>query len=296
MYGCEKRPPLIAKSPSSEGTASSKRGRSLLLAASNLQAVSGLLMLVFGVLCAAYGSSLSRLGGGLWGGLTALGAGAIGTAAALRPRRLHQTLYLALCLVSLAVNTLVLLLTLTATVKDSRFDNHENLHNGMWAGQWCGIGLLGATSLHLLATLVSVPLTCKKSCAGPEPGTHELQDTKHHLVSSWLGRHNPVLTPHHLLIDVPAVYTLPYPQGISPGHRPPRHYRHRHPPPPRSASQINPPEPVKKPKKKREITDEEIDKTYTGLDREIAEEFISIAMQPKPPSTRSVSSISQIIP
>ncbi|CAH1391142.1 unnamed protein product [Nezara viridula] len=120
MYGCEKRPPLIAKSPSSEGTAASKRGRSLLLAASNLQAVSGLLMLVFGVLCAAYGSSLSRLGGGLWGGLTALGAGAIGTAAALRPRRLHQTLYLALCLVSLAVNTLVLLLTLTATVKDSR--------------------------------------------------------------------------------------------------------------------------------------------------------------------------------
>lgn len=128
MYGCEKRPPLIAKSPSSEGASSSKRGRSLLLAASNLQAVSGLLMLVFGVLCAAYGSSLSRLGGGLWGGLTALGAGAIGTAAALRPRRLHQTLYLALCLVSLAVNTLVLLLTLTATVKDSRFDNHDNLH------------------------------------------------------------------------------------------------------------------------------------------------------------------------
>lgn len=57
------------------------------------------------------------------------------------------------------------------------------------------------------------------------------------------------------------------------------------------------PEPVKKTKKKeREITDEEIEKTYTGLDREIAEEFISIAMQPKPPSSRSESSISQIIP
>lgn len=29
------------------------------------------------------------------------------------------------------------------------------------------------------------------------------------------------------------------------------------------------------------ITEEDIDKTYTGLDREIAEEFISVAMEPK---------------
>ncbi|KAK9500298.1 hypothetical protein O3M35_001584 [Rhynocoris fuscipes] len=59
-----------------------------------------------------------------------------------------------------------------------------------------------------------------------------------------------------------------------------------------------PPEAVKKVQKKKEkpITDEDLEKTYTGLDREIAEEFISIAMQPKPPSSRSESSISQIIP
>lgn len=29
------------------------------------------------------------------------------------------------------------------------------------------------------------------------------------------------------------------------------------------------------------IVEEDIDKTYTGLDREIAEEFISVAMEPK---------------
>ncbi|XP_049772968.1 uncharacterized protein LOC126161271 [Schistocerca cancellata] len=34
------------------------------------------------------------------------------------------------------------------------------------------------------------------------------------------------------------------------------------------------------PKKKRQITEEEVEKTYTGLDRNLAEEFISIAMEP----------------
>jgi hypothetical protein len=52
---------------------------------------------------------------------------------------------------------------------------------------------------------------------------------------------------------------------------------------------------VEKPKrkeKKKEITEEELDRTYTGLDREIAEEFISIAMQPKAGSLRSDSTMS----
>ncbi|XP_073974556.1 uncharacterized protein [Rhodnius prolixus] len=306
------KPPLIAKSPSSEKTLlSSADGRryrdtNLLLLVSNLQVISGLLMLVFGVLCAVYETSMSRLGAGLWGGMVALLAGSLGTAATLnsclskRSSSLYLTLYLALCLVSLAVNTLVLVLTLTAIVRDSRLDPElldQQDSAGMWAGQWSGIGLLSATSLHLLCTLVSVPLSCRRACQHNESRQADLQDAKHHLVTSWLGRHNPpILTPHHLLMEGAPVYTVPYPHSMTPQFRPPRQYRHRaHTPRPSSQQLV--PEPVKKTKKKeREITDEEIEKTYTGLDREIAEEFISIAMQPKPPSSRSESSISQIIP
>lgn len=36
----------------------------------------------------------------------------------------------------------------------------------------------------------------------------------------------------------------------------------------------------KKKEKEHVMTEEELDRTYTGLDREIAEEFITIAMQP----------------
>ncbi|BET02267.1 unnamed protein product [Nesidiocoris tenuis] len=128
-----KQPQLVAKSPSSEKTlisGSSDRApaeSNLLLLVSNLQVLSGLLMLVFGVLCAVYDVTLSRLGAGLWGGMVALLAGCLGSAASLGPpclsRRssaLYLTLYLALCLVSLAVNTLVLVLTLTAIVRDAR--------------------------------------------------------------------------------------------------------------------------------------------------------------------------------
>lgn len=125
------KPPLIAKSPSSEKTLlttsadGSFRESNLLLVVSNLQIVSGLLMLIFGVLCAIYDVTMSRLGAGLWGGMVALLAGSLGTAASLnsclsrRSSHLYLTLYLALCLVSLAVNTLVLLLTLTAIVRDA---------------------------------------------------------------------------------------------------------------------------------------------------------------------------------
>lgn len=37
---------------------------------------------------------------------------------------------------------------------------------------------------------------------------------------------------------------------------------------------------LKKKHKKKELTDEQIDRTYTGLDREIAEEFIDATMEP----------------
>ncbi|KAK9500293.1 hypothetical protein O3M35_001580 [Rhynocoris fuscipes] len=78
----------------------------------------------------------------------------------------------------------------------------NNKNSGLWAGQWCGIGLLAATSLHLLCTLVSVPLSCKRVCQQHESRQADIQDAKHHLVTSWLGRHNPppILTPHHLLV------------------------------------------------------------------------------------------------
>lgn len=79
----------------------------------------------------------------------------------------------------------------------------------MWAGQWSGIGLLSATSLHLLCTLVSVPLSCRRACQHNESRQADLQDAKHHLVTSWLGRHNPpILTPHHLLVSWKCLFNV----------------------------------------------------------------------------------------
>ncbi|KAF6200656.1 hypothetical protein GE061_005099 [Apolygus lucorum] len=308
------KPPLIAKSPSSEKTLLSSadgatyRDSNLLLVVSNLQIVSGLLMLVFGVLCAVYDVTMSRLGAGLWGGMVALLAGSLGTAATLntclsrRSSNLYLTLYLALCLVSLAVNTLVLVLTLTAIVRDAQqeIDFVED-SAGQWAGQWCGMGLLAATSLHLLCTLVSVPMSCRRACVAPE-NKSDLIDTKHHLVSSWLGRHEPpILTPHHLLMEgPPAVYTVPYPHSFTPVHMPtPRHLYRPRAHTPRPPSQMTEATESKRQRRKsqpRQITDEELEKTYTGLDREIAEEFISIAMQPKSTSSRTNSTVSHVVP
>ena len=121
-------PPLIAKSPSSQRTlvpsssGGSRPSHRRLLAVANLQALTALLMLLFGVLSAVYGLALSRLGAGVSGGLIALLDGLLGAVAALFPSALHFTLYLALSLVSTAVNTLVLVLTLTAVVRDAQVD------------------------------------------------------------------------------------------------------------------------------------------------------------------------------
>lgn len=126
---------LVAKSPSSERTLLSSRSSKtsdretwLVASGGSLQLLTGLLMVVFGALCAAYGVTLSRLGAGLWGGLVSSLAGLLGILAAAQaccsaPTSLvYLTAYLALCLVSLAVNTLVLVLTLTALVRDSNID------------------------------------------------------------------------------------------------------------------------------------------------------------------------------
>ncbi|BET02269.1 Hypothetical protein NTJ_15087 [Nesidiocoris tenuis] len=100
----------------------------------------------------------------------------------------------------------------------------------------------------------------------------------------------------------PTIYTVPYHPSFTPVHMPahprPMLYHRPRSHTPRPPSQMTEPTEVKKQprKKERPMTDEELDRTYTGLDREIAEEFISIAMQPKPPGSRAGSTVSHIIP
>ncbi|KAL1130579.1 hypothetical protein AAG570_011825 [Ranatra chinensis] len=128
------RPQLIAKSPTSDKTlitggsvsrpGVSGRVRWAIGCLGTVQLVSGLAMSVLGVLCSAYGLAMSRLGAGVSGGLVALLAGLVGLTAAFLPTAVYFTLYLALCLVSLLVNTLVLVLTLLAVVRDAQIDVH----------------------------------------------------------------------------------------------------------------------------------------------------------------------------
>lgn len=93
-----------------------------------LQVLCGVLMIVLGVLGLVHRSSMARCGAGLWSGGAALSAGVAGVLAAMRAYHTPgeplgttgTTVYLALCLVSMAVSVLALGLTSTGLLRDIR--------------------------------------------------------------------------------------------------------------------------------------------------------------------------------
>lgn len=133
---------LVAKSPpetppglsstlqsrGSEETAHTRRdeGTVRVLTYGGLQLLCGLLMVVFGVLALVHKAAMGQYGAGLWGGGAALTAGLTGVMAGLRGYY-HPgeslgvtalTVYLAVCLVGIAVTTLALVLTSTGLLRD----------------------------------------------------------------------------------------------------------------------------------------------------------------------------------
>ncbi|KAL1130580.1 hypothetical protein AAG570_011826 [Ranatra chinensis] len=85
---------------------------------------------------------------------------------------------------------------LQVTGTDSRLEGET-----IWAGQWFGVGLLSATSIHLLSTLLSLPISCRRACTGGDNMAEDANDNKQQMVRTWLGQHNNnnivfVTTPH----------------------------------------------------------------------------------------------------
>ncbi|XP_054284423.1 uncharacterized protein LOC129001222 [Macrosteles quadrilineatus] len=283
-----------------------------------LQMVCGVLMLVLGVLTLVHKASMGQWGAGLWGGGAAATTGLAGLMAGLRGyynpgeslSSTGVTVYLALCLVSLATTTLAIVVTSTGLLRDlHRPVLDEDVDLTAWAPVLTSLGLLLASVL-LAASLVAASLRVyRRVCPCTRPPPHRLLESpplgKQGLVHSWLGLPPqgtlppvlyPAAPPQPLLVYPPplmmegsGLYTVPpssvgYPQCISPLPNNPYMQRRRSPHPHRGRHSVTPDStkrsrrPEKREKEKREITDEQLEKTYTGLDREIAEEFISIAM------------------
>lgn len=149
-------------------------------------------------------------------------------------------------------------------------------------------------------------------------GSFYSTSSKERLISNWLGQHPGFHRGNMVLIAQPTlpgtIFTLPHPQQSSPlpppsvisyhfpgprfinplaqprymVRRPPSHMygymarsKRRHPSEERRRRKSRESKRSRrKSTEERPMTEEEVAKTYTGLDREIAEEFIAIAMEP----------------
>ncbi|RZF35961.1 hypothetical protein LSTR_LSTR005374 [Laodelphax striatellus] len=346
-----KKQGMVAKSPPSEEKCSATHvsntsGEDTMTLAltglGTLQCICGLLMGVFGILAIIHGAAMAGVGAGLWAGAAALACGCVALTAGLKRfcyqndrTTLALTIYLALCLVCLAVDTLALLLTSTGLLRDSHRPSitylqldesgtsQVELEDTNWIPVLANVGLLLSISLHTLATIVAVYRVYKLVCPctrprgssksgllfaqeSPTASYCSTSGSKHKLVRHWLGQQSPSLTPHppniliyppHLIMEggSPVYGVIPPPTLYAPYMHPMRppsssHYHRRASPNYRGEEERrrrknyenNKIREKTKPKEKeREITEEELERTYTGLDREIAEEFISIAMQPR---------------
>uniref|UniRef100_A0A1B6EG46 Uncharacterized protein n=1 Tax=Clastoptera arizonana TaxID=38151 RepID=A0A1B6EG46_9HEMI len=305
-------------------------GRTLLICG-GIQMLCGLLMGVFGVLTLLHDASMAEYAGGVWSGAVAMICGLVGIMVGIRgccspegsgTPSLGVTLYLALCLVTIAVCNLGLVLASTGLVRDAQRPNYyipdENDPAGLpqpdmpltnWAPVLANLGLLMTTTLLCITTVVAAFKVYRKVCPCTAPHDRLLgsdspasssysSGSKQKLVKHWLGQQaamypSPGLLvyPPQLVMEGNQIYTVPssigYPQCITPIHGNPYPQRRRSTPhrtprdvPAFQDSRRNRRRQRDIPKeKKREVTEEELEKTYTGLDREIAEEFISISMQ-----------------
>ncbi|XP_025423788.1 uncharacterized protein LOC112693092 isoform X1 [Sipha flava] len=273
-----------------------------------MQVVTGCLMVVFGVLSMLHDASLSSVGAGLWSGAMAMGNGVVGLMASLNgclsPDRtltpLSVTIYLALCLVSVGVSNLAIILTAIGLLKDSQKPFYivpkdktqyktltaDQLQTN-WAPVLANLGLLLATSVQCLTTMLAafrfyrlVRLIVSgeqqmawshtrhrsPSCCSSSVGS------KQKLVQKWLVQQTPSLDRPHQKVNYPGPG---YGNKLS-------IYDETGALPKWKSKTIQKPKPTRMEKRERRPSNDlDIHRIYTGMDREIVEEFISVTMDPK---------------
>lgn len=312
-----------------------------------LQMLCGLLMSVFGILVILHDSSLSQIGGGIWGGCLAVAAGTAGILSSAKDfcplksgaQKVAQTVFLALSLISLAIAQLVLVFAATGLARDVQkseiiqIDAEEDATDDIievlpsnYPALLSNIGLLVVSALECVCAAVASYRGARAVC----PCFKREEDNLHSnlkigagdsLVNSWLGKHPQVASGpqqiyvvhsaapvpsaapssigKHSKLSISPIYTLPQPvygQTIYPlipaplGPVPspiiptlPKDRNYRRPRQiPFSQIQLQQQQMRSKSRsrsksvEKHVVTDEDVAKTYTGLDRTIAEEFIEI--------------------
>ncbi|CAK9796929.1 hypothetical protein ANTQUA_LOCUS959 [Anthophora quadrimaculata] len=339
----------------------SKDETNLLMFTSCGQLLLGIVLVVFGILVLVHGAALGGSGAGLWAGVGALVAGALGVVATLatsssKTNSSFSTAHLAASLIALALSNMAAITALTAIVRDSQRtpevtlltvpgENGDNAEvGGGWAGLLASIGLLVTSVAELLVsgysclTLTPKLCGCLRSNNVDEVANDGRLKTRN-MVHQWVTAQNhvpksqpiyvvqPMLQMHPMIQPPYAMPAAPakFPGGFMPaGPLPIATPAYGAVPMlPHMPYAARPPSQVIRPKQKRHISVEQDDsmerkkqtegksesskrmssigedqvdlaQTYTGLDKKISEEFISIAMDPERKSKASSSHGSEI--
>ncbi|XP_076378773.1 uncharacterized protein LOC143259603 isoform X1 [Megalopta genalis] len=320
----------------------------------------GIVLVVFGILVLVHGASLGGSGAGLWAGVGALVAGALGVVATLatsssKANSSFSTAHLAASLVALALSNMAAITALTAIVRDSQRtpevtlltvpgeDGEMDQVEGGWAGLLASIGLLVSSLAELLVSGYSCLILTPKLCGCLRTNNNEdlfcdgrlkTRNMVHQWVTaqSHVPKSQPIyvvqpIVPMHPMIQPP--YGVPasaakFPGGFVPARpmpisapaygtipmiAPHMPYIGRHPSQMIRLKQKRPTGmdhestvdrkrqvegKVESPKRMSSIGEIDLAQTYTGLDKKISEEFISIAMDPERKSKASSSHGSDI--
>ncbi|XP_033197284.2 uncharacterized protein LOC117160562 isoform X2 [Bombus vancouverensis nearcticus] len=338
-----------------------KDDSNLLMFTSCGQLLLGVVLVVFGILVLVHGAALGGSGAGLWAGVGALVAGALGVVATLatsssKTNSSFSTAHLAASLVALALSNMAAITALTAIVRDSQRtpevtlltvpdENSEaaDVENS-WAGLLASIGLLVTSVAELLVSGYSCLTLAPKLCgclraSNVDEVTNDGRLKTRNMVHQWVSAQNHVpknqpiyvvqpMLPMHPMIQSPYAMAggpAKFPGGFVPaGPLPIAAPAYGAVPMlPHMPYAARPPSQIIRPKQKRHITVEHEDtmerkkqterktespkrmssigedqvdlaQTYTGLDKKISEEFISIAMDPERKSKASSSHGSEI--
>ncbi|XP_034193183.1 uncharacterized protein LOC117610198 isoform X2 [Osmia lignaria lignaria] len=325
------------------------------------QLLLGIVLIVFGILVLVHGASLGGTGAGLWAGMGALVAGALGVVATLatsssKRNSSFSTAHLAASLIALALSNMATITALTAIVRDSQRTPEVTLltvpgededvdRESDWGGLLASIGLLVTSVAELLVSGYSCLTLTPKLCgclrtSNGEDGNVDGRLKTRNMVHQWVTAQSHVpksqpiyvvqpMLPMHPIIQAP--YGIPgapakFPGGFMPagpmpitappygavpvlphmayGGRPPSQMirpKHRRHPSVEHEDTIerkrhNNDGKAEHPKRMSSIGEDQVDlaQTYTGLDKKISEEFISIAMDPERKSKASSSHDSDI--
>ncbi|XP_043261517.1 uncharacterized protein LOC122402631 [Colletes gigas] len=332
----------------------SKDDSNLFMFTSCGQLLLGVVLVVFGILVLVHGASLGGSGAGLWAGVGALVAGALGVVATLatsssKANSSFSTAHLAASLIALALSNMAAITALTAIVRDSQRtpevtlltipdeDGNVDEVEGGWASLLASIGLLVTSVAELLIsgysclTLTPKLCGCLRASNGDEAGSDGRLKTRN-MVHQWVTAqtHVPKSQPiyvvqpmlqMHPMIQPP--YGMPgapakFPGGFLPAGPMPMAAPTYGAVPmlPHMPYAGRPPSQMIRSKQKRHLAmeqegtmerkrhvegktdsakrmssigEDQVDlaQTYTGLDKKISEEFISIAMDPERKSKAS---------